>query len=98
MFSKVIAPAIGSLGFGVTGSRAGNIASSVVTRSVDSAGALAGNVKSKDEVTLDVILKQTGGSSTMAKVYKAKAKSDDEYIILGVTEQAAQAIVTSIGK
>jgi hypothetical protein len=98
MFSKVIAPAVGAVGIGHTGSRAGNIAGNVATRAVVNAGHVAGNVKAKDEITLDIKLDQPGGSAALAKVYKAKAKADRDDLVTQVIEQAAEAIVAAVGK
>lgn len=99
MFSKVIAPAVSSIGgLGGYGGTAGAVAGNVAANTIITAGTIAGNVKSKDEITLDVKLNQPSGTAILAKAYKAKAKSDGEDIISGVIEQAAQAIVGSIGK
>lgn len=59
---------------------------------------MSANVKSKDEITLEVKLDKTGGATTMTNIYKAKAKSNGEDIISNVVEQAAQAIVNSLAK
>jgi hypothetical protein len=99
MFGKVLAPAIGATGLGNTGSTAGNIAGAVATRSIVSAGQMSSNVKSKDEITLDVkLVSSADDSSPLAKQYKAKAKSDGEDIISPIIEQAAQAILDSVKK
>lgn len=99
MFSKVVAPAIGATGIGHTGSTVGNIAGQVATRAVVSAGNVAGNVKSKDEITIDFKLQSAkDNSSPFAKQYKGKAKSDGEDIISPIIEQAAQAIIDSVSK
>lgn len=98
-FSKVIAPAIGATGIGHTGSTIGNIAGQIATQSIVSAGNVAGNVKSKDEITIDFKLQSLiNNSSPFAKQYKAKAKSDGEDIISPLMEQAAQAIIDAVSK
>ncbi len=97
MFSKVIAPAIGATGIGHTGSTIGNIGGQVATHAIVSAGAVAGNIKAKDEITLDLKL-QNGNAVALTKQYKAKAKSDGEDIISPIIEQAAQAILDAVAK
>lgn len=57
------------------------------------AASVSGNVKSKDELTLDLKLQAPGDVTTVAKQFKAKAKSDGEDIISPLAEQAAQAII-----
>ncbi len=94
MFSKVLAPAIGQTGLGSTGSTAGNVASAVATRSIVNAGSMSANVRSKDEITLDIkLVSSADNSPALAKQYKGKAKSDGEDIISPLIEQAAQAIL-----
>ncbi|HEX8288166.1 MAG TPA: hypothetical protein VF556_09225 [Pyrinomonadaceae bacterium] len=95
MFSSVIAPAVGSVGLGHTGSVAGNVAANVATHAIISAGTVAANVKSKDEITLDVKLNQTNGAAVLTKQYKNKAKSNGQDIITPLIEQLAQAVVDS---
>jgi hypothetical protein len=96
MFGKVMAPAVGQVGIGHTGSTAGNVAGQVATTAIVSAGTMSANVKQKDELTLDVKV-QTPGSQTPAasRAFKAKAKSAGEDIITPVVEQAAQTILDS---
>ena len=96
MFSKVVAPAVGQVGIGHTGSTAGNVAGQVATTTIVSAGAMSANVKQKDELTLDVKV-QTPGSATpnASREFKSKAKSAGEDIITPVVEQAAQMILDS---
>ena len=96
-FGSVLGSAIGSVGLGHTGTVAGNLAGQVATQAIVSATTVSANVKSKDEISLDLRLAKTGGASALAKVYKAKAKSDGDDIISQVIEQAAQAIVTTVG-
>jgi len=98
MFSSVIAPAIGRTGIGHTGSTIGNVAGQVATQTIVSAGNASANIKSKDELTLDVKLQQIGGAAALAKQFKKKASSNGEDIISPVIEQAATAIVDTVGK
>ncbi len=93
VFSKVIAPAVGAVGIGHTGSTAGNIAGGIATRSIVTAGQVAGNVKAKDEISLEMKITQANGAVKLAKVFKKKAKNDGEDIITPIVEEAAQAIV-----
>lgn len=98
MFSKVLAPAIGATGIGHTGSTAGNMAGQVATQSIVSAGNASANVKSKDEITLDVKMQQPGGAAVLTKQVKKKASSNGEDIITPLVEQVAQAVVDAAGK
>ncbi len=99
MFSKVIAPAIGQTGIGHTGSTAGNIAGQMTTNAVVSAGQASANVKSKDEITLDIkLVSGADNSAALTRQFKAKAKSDGEDIISPLIEQAAQAILDAMKK
>jgi len=93
-FGKALGMAIGQTGIGQTGNVAGNIAGQVATQSVVAATA---NVKPKDELTLDINLKN-GTTVALTKQFKSKAKSAGEDIISPVVEQAANAIVETVGK
>jgi hypothetical protein len=94
MFGKVIAPAIGQVGLGHTGSVAGNIAGNVATNAIVTAGQISNSVKSKDEITLEIRLQQPGsGATVVTKQFKNKAKSDGQDILSPMIEQTAQAIV-----
>jgi hypothetical protein len=94
MFSKVVAPTVGQVGIGHTGSTAGNVAGQVATTAVVNAGTMSANVKQKDELTLDVKLQAPGNASPAAsRLFKARAKSSGEDIITSVVEQAAQMIL-----
>ncbi|HEV2706236.1 MAG TPA: hypothetical protein VGV59_09955 [Pyrinomonadaceae bacterium] len=94
MFGKVVAPAVGQVGIGHTGSTAGNVAGQVATRAVVNAGDVSANVKQKDELTLDLRVQAPGsGSPAASKQFKSKAKSAGEDIITPVVEQAAQTIL-----
>lgn len=98
MFGQAIAQGVGRTGIGHTGSTVGNVAGQVATQSIVSAGQVSANVKPKDEITLDISMKQTGGASVLTKQFKAKAKSAGEDIISPVVEQAAEAIVGAAKK
>lgn len=98
MFGKVIAPAIGQTGIGHTGSVAGNIAGQVATTAIVSAGSMSANVKSKDQISLDIVLQTIDGKAALTKKLSGKAKSDGDDIISPMIEQAAEAIVQTIGK
>lgn len=99
MFSK-IAPAIGNIvPVSGIGSRSGQIAGQVANTAIYTAASAAGNVKAKDELTLEIKLNSTGnGASALAKQYKTKAKSDGEDIISPLVEQAATAITATVSK
>ena len=96
MFGKALGSAIGQTGIGHTGSTAGNIAGHVATSAIVNASNVSANVKSKDEITLDLKVNKADGASALAKVYKAKAKSNGDDIISQVVEQAAEEIVRII--
>ena len=94
MFGKVLAPAVGQVGYGHTGSTAGNIAASTTTTAVINAGTVSAGVKQKDELTLDVKLQAPGTPApAAARQFKSKAKSAGEDIISPAIEQAAQMIL-----
>ncbi|PYS99012.1 MAG: hypothetical protein DMF63_13140 [Acidobacteria bacterium] len=96
MFGQALGSAIGATGIGHTGNVAGNIAGQIATQSIVSATSMSGNVKSKDEISLDIKLNKGDGSAAFAKVYKVKAKSNGDDIISQVIEQAAEEIVRTI--
>lgn len=96
MFSKVMAPAVGQVGIGHTGSVAGNVAGQIATTAIVSAGSMSASVKQKDELTLEVKLQAPGNSTpAAAREFKSKARSAGEDIITPVVEQAAQMILDS---
>jgi hypothetical protein len=77
------------------GSIVGHIASSAII----TAASMSGSMKSKDELSLDLKLQSTADNSVaLARLLKVKAKSDGEDIISTVIEQAAQAILETVGK
>lgn len=96
---SVVAPVVGQTGIGHTGSTAGNIAGQMATNAIVSAGTVAGRVKSKDEITLDLkVTSIADNSSPLTRQFKAKAKSDGDDLISAIAEQAAQAIIDSVRK
>ncbi|HEY0174203.1 MAG TPA: hypothetical protein VGB98_24520 [Pyrinomonadaceae bacterium] len=89
MFSKVVAPAVGQVGYGT-----GNVAASAATTAAISAGSVSANVKQKDELTLEVKLQAPGGTApAAAKQFKSKARTAGEDIISPAAQQAAQMIL-----
>jgi hypothetical protein len=98
MFGAALGSAIAQTGIGHTGSVAGNIAGQVATQAIVSATTVSSNVKTKDEISLDVKLQQPGGAAVLSKVVKAKAKTNGDDIISQVVEQAAQAVTDTVGR
>jgi hypothetical protein len=95
MFGKVLAPVLSSTGMG--GGMAGAIAGQAASTAIMSASQASANVKSKDELTLDIKLSAVADSSAaLAKQYKGKANSDGEDVISPLIEQAAQAILDAM--
>jgi len=97
MFGQTLGMAVSRVGIGGLGNTAANIAGQVATQAIVTATSMSANVKSKDEITLDLKL-QKDGTAVVAKQFKAKAKSNGDDIISQIVEQAAQEIVTAIGK
>ena len=95
---KALAPMLSSVApmAGATGSAAGAVAGSIASEAIVTAAVVSGQVKNKDEITLDVRLNKTGGTAAFAKVYKAKAKSDGDDIISQLVPQAAQAVTDTV--
>jgi len=91
---KALAPVISSVA-PVAGT-GGYIAGTVATQALISTATISGQVKNKDEITLDVKLNKLGGAPAFEKVLKAKARSNGDDIISQVVEQAAQGIVDSL--
>lgn len=97
----------GGGGFGsFMNSAAGKVASNVgygsgtagvVATNAVVAATVAENIKSKDEMTLDVRLERPGATSpTFAQQYKGKAKSAGEDIITPLVQQASQAMLAAV--
>jgi hypothetical protein len=93
-FGKALGAVVSQTGGGAWGNTAANVAGAVAVTSISAATA---NIKAKDELTLDIKL-QNGSTVALTKQLKAKAKSAGEDIISPVVEQAAQAIVATVGK
>ena len=91
MFKK-IAPMLGSVVpmAGMVGIVAGTVASTAISSATS-------NVKPKDELTFDIKL-QNGSTVALTKQFKSKAKSAGEDIISPIVEQAATALVETVGK
>jgi hypothetical protein len=78
---------------------AGGVAGHIAGSAIVTAASMSGNMKSKDEISLDLKLQSTTDNSVaLAKVLKVKAKSDGEDIISSIIEQAATAILGAIGQ
>ena len=93
-FGKALGAVVAQTGGGSWGNTAGNVAGRVAATSIVAA---TSNIKPKDELTLDIKL-QNGATATLTKQFKVKAKSAGEDIISPVAEQAAQAIIETVGK
>ncbi|HKP68260.1 MAG TPA: DUF4412 domain-containing protein [Pyrinomonadaceae bacterium] len=98
MFGQTLGSVVGATGIGHTGSTVGNIAGQMATTAIVSATSVSGSVKSKDEISLDLKLNKIDGTSALAKIYKAKAKSNGDDIISQVIEQAAEEIVATLSR
>ena len=79
------------------GNTAANIAGQVATQAIVTATSMSSNVKSKDEITLDLRVNKIGSADVLTQQFKAKAKSNGDDIISQIVEQAAQAIVNALG-
>jgi hypothetical protein len=95
MLGNIAGSAVSSVGYNNT---AAAIASHTASTAIYTAANAAGNVKAKDELTLDIKVNSNGGATALVKQYKAKAKSDGEDIISPIIEQAAQAIIDAVAK
>lgn len=96
MMSGIATSGIPVAGYGNT---AGTIAANVAVAAIYTAASVSANVKSKDEVSLEIKIQPTGSPAAIfTKQFKAKAKSDGEDIITPVAEQAAQAIIATVAK
>ena len=97
MFSRM-APAINSVPIH-TGNTAGNVAGGVAAQMIVSTASMSANVKSKDELMLDIKLQAPKDSiPAVVKQFKSKAKTNGEDIISPIIEEAAQAILDANGK
>jgi hypothetical protein len=76
-----------------------NVAGKAAQVTIMTAAAASGNVKAKDQLTLEVRLVAPGNASPVAaKQFQAKAKADGEDVITPLVEQAAQMIVDAAAK
>ncbi len=92
MLSSTVGQVASNVGYG-SGTAA------VVATNTVVAATVAQNIKSKDELTLDVRLERpTSQTPSFAQTFKGKAKSAGEDIITPLSHQAAQAIIASVGK
>ena len=92
LISSGAASVASSVGYG------SGTAAAVATNAVVAA-TVAQNIKAKDELTLDVRLERPGSTTpSFAQTFKGKAKSAGEDIITPLSQQAAQAIIASVGK
>ncbi len=96
-FGSMVGSTIAGTALGQMGGAVGVVAGQVASQTI-SAATMSEQMKSKDEITLDVKLNKSGGAALLGKQYKAKAKSDGDDIISQVIEQAAQNIVDLLGK
>ena len=76
----------------------GGVAGHVAGSAIITAASVSRQMKSKDEISLLIKLVTPQNAESLNREFKAKAKSDGDDIITVVVEQAAQAIVTAIGK
>jgi hypothetical protein len=97
-FGSVISSAIANTPIGSTGSTAGNVAVAVARDTAITANDVATDIKSKDEISLDLKVQQASGSVVLSKQFKAKAKSDGDNVISQVTASGASAVAQSLGK
>jgi hypothetical protein len=89
--------AVGRVGIGGLGNTAANVAGQVATQAIVTATSMSANVKSKDELILDIRVNKPGAADVLTQQFKAKAKSNGDDIISQVIEPAAQAIVSTVG-
>jgi len=95
-FGSVLSSSVGQIASNV-GYGSGTAA--VIATNTVVAATVAQNIKAKDELTLDVRLERPGSTTpSFAQTFKGKAKSAGEDIITPVSQQAAQAIIASVGK
>lgn len=91
---KSLAPVISSV---IPAAGAAGAGGYIAGQAVVTAATVSAQVKNKDEITLGVKLNKTGGTATLDRTLKSKAKSNGDDIISQIVEQAAQAIVAAIG-
>jgi Domain of unknown function (DUF4412) len=96
-FMKKVAP-VASSAVPYGGSHGEVVARSAATTAIYSAADFSGNVKSKDELTLEYSLQGAGGAQAAGATLKAKAKSDGQDLISTLVEQAATAVLAAATK
>jgi len=80
-------------------STAGAVARSAAISGVYTAASIANSIKAKDELTLEYKLEATDGAKLLiAKIEKAKAKSDGEDVITPLIEKAVEAVAAAMMK
>src|SRR5215213_3538517 len=95
-FGSMVSSSVGQIASNV-GYGSGT-AAAVATNAVVAA-TVAQNIKAKDELTLDVRMERPGSTTpSFAQTFKGKAKSAGEDIITPLSQQAAQAVIASVGK
>lgn len=95
-FGKVLSAAAPMLP--MAGGMGGYIAGQVINTAISTAS-MAGNVKKKDEINLELkVHSAADNSATLARQFKKKAQSDGDDIISAIVEEAAQAIIDALGK
>ncbi len=97
MLGSVASSTISRVGYG-SGNIAGQVAGQVASEAVYTASTMSANVKSKDEITLDIKVNSAAGAAALAKQFKQKAKGDGDDIITPIIEQAAQSILDAVAK
>jgi hypothetical protein len=102
-----VAPMAGGMGRGMGGAVAAQAAGAAASAAAMSAQQQAmsqlsgfnGQIKSKDDVTVQYQLVPTGGSSPrLQNSLKAKAKSDGEDVLTPLLQQAATTVLTEVSK
>ena len=84
---------------GSTSSAAGRVATSAAASAASTAArSFAGNVKSKDEITLDYRLETGDGTIVLKSAGKAKAESDGQDLLTPLIERAAEAVAGAVLK
>ena len=84
---------------GAAQSAAGRVAANAAANAAaEAARAVSGNVKSKDEVTLDYRLETGDGTIVLKSAGKAKAESDGQDLLTPLIERAAEAVAAAVLK
>jgi hypothetical protein len=84
---------------GSASSAAGRVAASAAASAASTAArSFAGNVKSKDEITLEYRLETGDGTVVVKNAGKAKAESDGQDLLTPLIERAAEAVAAAVLK